>query len=147
MKVTLYEYIKKNVRILNKYSFVEVAIKITTVHAVYENVYKSTIINKYFNQTERHFVRISLSINEELESIYLISCNNVAISPIWVILNKKLTSLQLHVQLINKKLNTCQTTWDAMAKTLCDLKKHKKHSFLKTRIVQTLKLHKQDKYS
>lgn len=49
MKVILYEYIKKNVWILNKYSFVEVVIKIIIVYIVYENVYKSIIINKYFN--------------------------------------------------------------------------------------------------
>lgn len=49
MKVILYEYIKKNVWILNKYSFVEVVIKIIIVYVVYENVYKSIIINKYFN--------------------------------------------------------------------------------------------------
>lgn len=41
--------ILKKVWILNKYSFVEVVIKIIIVYVVYENVYKSIIINKYFN--------------------------------------------------------------------------------------------------
>lgn len=39
----------------NKYSFVEVPIKNTTVHSVCKNVDESTIINKIFQPTGKAF--------------------------------------------------------------------------------------------
>lgn len=64
----------------NKYSFVEVPIKNTTVHAVCKNVDENTIITKYFNQPERHFGQ-NQSKHQSIVRINLISCDNLAISP------------------------------------------------------------------